>query len=77
MNDDAGDEWWLMMYLFGLHSKMFQNVRQSFPSDYEWGRWWMTMNEDEDGDDVVFSAFGIVKAAGKETCETFELPRVC
>ena len=32
-------------------NKMFQNVRPSFPSDYEWLRWWMTMTDDYDRDD--------------------------
>ena len=53
IDDDAYDEdCWLVLAWSSLN--MFQNVRPSFPSDYKWSRWWMTMNEHKDVDDLVW-----------------------
>ena len=51
-NDAYDEDCWLVLAWSSL--KMFQNVRPSFPSDYKWSRWWMTMNEHKDCDDLVW-----------------------
>ena len=57
IDDDAYDEdCWLMLVWSAL--KMIQNVRPSFPSDYNSSRWWMTMIVHRDDDDLVWHTDG-------------------
>ena len=52
IDDDAYDEdCWMVLAESSL--KMFQNLRPSLSSDCKCSKWWMTMNEDKDGDDLV------------------------
>ena len=50
------DDWWrcLRWRLIGACMVFIENVRPSCPSVYKWSRWWITMIEHRDGDDLVW-----------------------